>query len=391
MSKLFFRIMFVSVSILLLNACGSMGANDDEGGVLSDRRIEYKKQKQASLDLEIPPDLTRSTIKEGLVIPGQGADSATYSEYVKGRGNNRVSSGGSSHEAILPQVDEISVRREGDTRWLVVSASADTVWPRVVEFWRENGILLVEENPSIGIMQTDWIENRADIKGGFLTETLRKVVDGLYASSTRDQYRTRLERGQQPGTTEIYLTHSGMEEKLIASSTRDDSDRDILWVPRASDPELEAEMLARLMVFMGVSEAKVKREVAKQEKAQPKSQMQKTADGYSALLIQDDFARAWRRAGVALDQVGFVVEDRDRSQGIYYVRYHDPIAVEEKKGFFTKLFSSKDEKSDTEDQYQLKLTDEGQVTRATVLDAKGERSQSETAERILTLLHEKIR
>lgn len=390
MSKLSIRLLLGSVMVLLLNACGSMDKTDDEGGILSDRRVEYKKQKQASLDLEIPPDLTKSTIKEGLSVPGQGSNATVYSDYVKGRGGLNRQADGAVHEAVLPQVSDISVQKDGNTRWLLIDSPAESVWPRVVEFWRESGILLVEENPSVGIMQTDWIENRADIKGGILTRTLRKVVDGLYSSATRDQYRTRIERGQAPGTTEVYLTHSGMEEKFTADSTRNDVDRDIIWTPRPSDPELEAEMLARMMVFMGVSEAKVKREVAQKEKLQPKAQIQKTGDGAIALLIKEEFARAWRRTGVALDQVGFVVEDRDRSKGIYYVRYRDPMALEKKEGFFTKLFK-KEEKDENADQYLVKLTELGEETEAVVLDPEGERSQSETAERILTLLHEKMR
>ena len=109
------------------------------------------------------------------------------------------------------------------------------------------------------------------------------------------------------------------------------------------------------------------------------------------LLIDEGFARAWRVTGLALDRVGFAVEDRDRSDGTYYVRYNDPAARAKKEGWLSKLaFWSDDTKIDDKVRYRVKVDSSAQGSVITVLDDAGQRDLSTTAERILTLLHEQI-
>jgi len=383
MSNKLFRILSLVTIVSLLAACGS-------AEILPDQRAQYKKQKQAEENLEIPPDLTRSSIKDALEIPGApGTDSATYTEYMEGREKPRQASGSG---AVLPRIEKVALRKDGAQRWLEIQAPPEQVWPKIIAFWRENGILLTEQNPDVGIMRTGWIENRADIKRDFITEALRKVVDGFYSAATRDQYRVRLERGDTAAATELYLTHLGMQEKVVTDSSGDPEGT--VWEPRPSDPELEAEMLSRIMVYLGVSEERAKRALASEKKVKtPKSQLVKNDTG-TLLLLNEDFPRAWRHTGAALDRIGFAVEDRDRSKGVYFVRYHDPLAEEGgDKGFFSKLaFWKSDEKIDTESRFQVKLAErEDGKTQVVVQNDQGERINSPTAQRILTLLHEKIR
>ncbi len=372
--------------ILLLGGCGS-------ADILPDQRVAYKKQKQAEENLEVPPDLTRVSEKGSLEIPGPetGGESATYTEYMQGRERSGIAAAAGRHAAVLPKIENVTLHKDGGQRWLEIQAPPEQVWPKIVAFWRKNGILLTEQNPDVGIMRTDWIENRADIKSDFITNALRKVVDGLYSAASRDQYRIRLERGEKPGTTELYLTHLGMQEKVVTDRTNGEAEGTV-WEPRPSDPELEAEMLRRIMVYLGASEEKARQAMAtKKQEATPRSQLIKS-DRETALMINEDFPRAWRRTGAALDRVGFAVEDRDRSAGVYYVRYHDPLAEKgKKKGFFSRLWGS-DKDIDTESRFQVKLMeqDDGR-TQVVVLNEKGERINTPTAKRILTLLHEKIR
>jgi outer membrane protein assembly factor BamC len=122
--------------------------------------------------------------------------------------------------------------------------------------------------------------------------------------------------------------------------------------------------------------------------------------GGSVLRLQEQFSRAWRRTGLALDRVGFTVEDRDRSRGLYFVRYVDPesdLRGKEEKGFFSKLafWSSDDDKRDqSRDGYLVSLIggrDGDENTQVVVLNKDGERDGSPTADRILSLLHEQLR
>ncbi|MEA3274856.1 MAG: outer membrane protein assembly factor BamC [Pseudomonadota bacterium] len=353
---------------------------------LPDQRLQYKKQREAEENLEVPPDLTAGTYDDALDVPDLGATgSATYSEYVGERKKRRqIASSGD----VLPEVKDVSLRREGDSRWLEIENTPQQVWPRVVAFWREQGILLVEQDPSAGVMKTDWLENRAEIRQDFLTSTLRRVVDGLYATSTRDQYRVRIETGLTSGTTDLYLTHRSMEERFNRNPAGEDTHT--IWEPSGSDPGKEGAMLRRLMVYLGVTEQRADRVLSQEKATAPKSRLVPGAAGQTALLIDDDYRRAWRLTGVALDRVGFAVEDRDRTQGVYYVRYDDP-SKGEKKGFMSKLAFWRDENVDTVTQYRVKLTGEGDQTRVVVLDTAGRQDSSATGKRILTLLNEQIR
>ena len=359
--------------LALLSACSSTSSGEKSG---------YQQQVQAEENLEIPPDLTSSSIQDAMKVPDKASESsATYSDYAydrqgQGEGRKRVVTAG-----VLPVIDGIQVRRDGNQRWLEIDAPAEEVWYQVLEFWRDSGLLLVEQDPAIGIMKTDWLEDRADIKQEVITESHRKTLDSLYSAGTRDQFRVRLESDEHAGVTNLFLTHRGMEEKLRGETT--------FWVSRPPDPELEAEMLYRLMVFMGVDDARATHQLVQEESRQARSQLIKGEERVE-LLIHEPFVRAWRLTGVALDRVGFAVEDRNRSEGIYFVRYDDPDKEMDEQGWFSKLFSSDDE-VDIENRYQVRLTDQDGETRVQIFNHEEQRDNSSTAVRILSLIHEQIK
>lgn len=373
-----------------LGACSSWNADK----VLPDRKVEYKKAREAGKDLEIPPDLSTSAIASGEYIPETGTPPVTtFSEFASGRsgaGTAPVAAGGT----VLPQNPEVELKRDGQQRWLLVDADADAVWASVIDFWRENGILLMEQDPIAGVMRTAWIENRADIKSDFITNFLRSTLDSLYSTGTRDQFRVRLERGPGPNSTEVYISHYRMEEQLVSQTGATDVDRHV-WVPKGSDPELEAIMLQKIMTHMGVAEDRAT-QVAKGEAGAAGKQRSQliTGRGTPRLVVHDDFARSWRLVGLALDRVGFSVEDRDRSKGYYYVRYNDPSKEQsdQDEGLLSKLaFWRDDQKVESGSRYIVALREGGEGTDTVVLNEQGQDEQSETARRILTLIHEQIR
>jgi outer membrane protein assembly factor BamC len=279
------------------------------------------------------------------------------------------------------KVNDVRIERDGKQRWLVVNRSADVVWPIVQEFWKENGFEYTVEQQQIGLLETEWAENRAKIPQDFVRRTLGKVLDGLYSSGERDKFRTRIERNSTGGV-EIYVTHRGMAEEF-----KDQSKTSTMWVQRPNDPELEAEFLSRLMVKLGVSA-----EQAKANTSAPETPANKTTlvnqGGASTLNIPDSFDVAWRRVGLALDRTGFTVEDRDRAQGVYFVRYVDT-ATKEDKGFFSNMFSSKKEAGPVK--YRIAVRKAGNVTEVTVQDAAGKTENTPVTQRILKLLADDLR
>lgn len=354
---------------LLASACGTM-----DKVAPGREKVDYKKS-EITRSLEVPPDLSESTINDAPA----SLDAATYSEFGEARSDKRDS-------AVLPEQSSMRVERDGDQQWLVVQGTPAQVWPRVKEFWLEEGFLIRKEDPRVGVIVTGWSENRADIPQGPIRNLLGKVIDSAYSSATRDQYRVRLENGVEPGTTEVYLTHRGMQEVITGGAV----DSIAVWEPRATDPELEAEMLKRLMVYLGVEEQKAQRMLAQQTQREERAQLVSDDSG-AMLLVNEDFSRAWRRTGIALDRVGFAVEDRNRSEGTYFVRYSDPLANQEQEGVLSKLaFWSSDEKPAAR-QYRIKLQAQGPETYVRVLDEQGERETGATAKRILSLLEEQLR
>ncbi len=384
-----YRISISALAGLLLSACGGGGSSTLDK-YLPDQRLEYKKQREASETLEVPPDLTSGNFDDALDVPAGASGSTTYSEYVGGRAKiRRIAESGE----VLPEGDTVKLQRDANSRWLEIQANPQQVWPRVVEFWRSQGILLVEQEPAVGIMKTDWLENRAELRKDFITKMMRKVADGLYATSTRDQYRVRIEPGLKPGATDVYLTHRSMEERLVSNTVGEGTNT--IWEPSGSDPDKEAAMLRRLMIYLGVNERRATSDTASKSGGESTRRSSGvrivTVGGGSALVVDDEFRRTWRMTGSALDRVGFAVEDRDRSRGIYFVRYDDMSKRDEKKGWGSKLAFWKSDELDPVKQYQVRVTSQGTSSQVTVHDSAGRRDDTATGQRILTLLKEQMR
>ncbi|MBN9133379.1 MAG: outer membrane protein assembly factor BamC [Nitrosospira multiformis] len=346
------------------------------------KKINYKSAGKLP-PLEIPPDLTAPGSDERYHVPDISPTGvATFSSYNKERSKTAgITTGGAS---ILPAMDEAGVRmeRSGTQRWLVVNGEPEEIWPIVRDFWQELGFLIKIEMPEAGVMETDWAENRAKIPEDIIRNTLGKLLDSMYSTGERDKFRTRLERGEN-GTTEIYISHRGMDEVIEGANVR------TVWQPRPSDPDLEAEMLSRLMMRFGVTEERARSAVAStgvQERARLNSEKG------GILTVTEAFDRSWRRVGLALDRIGFTVEDRNRSQGIYFVRYVNP---DEDSGTGTGLLSKlafwRDEDSDKPDQYRIQLSEAGANTDVTVLNKDGVAEDSGDAKRILKLLYEQLK
>ena len=362
-----------------LAGCSSVG--------LESKKIDYKSASTAKVTtLEIPPDLTSPARDDRFVVPDTGGKgSATFSAY----SGERVQAVAQKQSDILPQVDKVRVERSGNQRWLVINETPDKLWGQVKDFWQETGFLIKLELPEAGVMETDWAENRAKIGDDFLRNWLGKVIDSLYSTSERDKFRTRLEPGAAPGTTEVYISHRGMYEVYVSEG------KDVTkWQPREPDPELEAEMLRRLMVRFGSDDRRSQIEMAEaKNRPADRAKLARSANGAGALEVQESFDRAWRRVGLALDRVGFTVEDRDRSKGLYFVRYVDPESDGQNKdpGLLSKLAFWKGPAPDPQTRYRVFVKDGGSLTTVQVLSAEGGTDQSDTAKKILGLLFEQLK
>ena len=349
------------------------------------KRIDYKTTGTAPA-LEIPPDLNTprfddrfSTTASGLAAQQAGRPKQTD---------------------LLPQNPDARIVRAGTERWLVVKATPEQTWSTVRQFWNDLGFVVAVEQPTIGVMETDWAENRAEIPMDPVRRTLSKFVDILYTTYKRDKFRTRVERGVEPGTVEIYLSHRGMEQ-VPTTKIDGSTPAAFAWAVLPPNPDLEAEMLARLMQRFGTPAQVATAAAVSSNPSAPgtpamtdRARLEKNADGSAKLVVEDAFDRAWRRVGLALDRTGFTVVDRDRSTGVYFVRYADPdidVSKARDQGWLAKLMFWKQEEKERPEQYRIKVIETAPTSVVTVQDPKGEQDRTTSGERILALLREQLR
>ena len=364
-----------------LAACSSVSES------LEPSRIDYKSDAKIprKAGLDVPPDLTQLQRDNRYQVPEANSGIATASTYNAGKSANGAAAAAAPASVAVDKVGSMHIERDGSERWLVVKQSPEALWPQLRQFWIDSGFAIATDEPVAGIMETDWAENRAKIPSDILRNTLGKVFDSLWSTSERDKFRTRVERGTD-GSSEIYISHRGVEE-VATGTQKDGSTR---WAARPVDPGLEAEFLSRLMARLGDDPALAKTAVANTTVEPAHAKLVKGADG-SFVEVDEGFDHAWRRVGLALDRVGFTVEDRDRTQGLYFVRYADEKDPAGEKGFFSKIFSWGSDDAAKAQKYRISIKESGAITKIVVQDNDGKPETTSTGEKILGLLNDQLK
>ena len=355
----------------LLSLSVTLAACSGTSDLLAGDKIDYKSATKAPT-LEVPPDLTQLSKDSRYVVPGGTVSAAAYQVQQDSKPKG-------TEGTAISKIGDVQIERDGNQRWLVIDRPADKVWEPVKDFWQESGFALTIDRSDLGIMETDWAENRAKLPQDFIRKSIGKIFDSIYSTGEQDKFRTRIER-RADGKTEIYVSHRGMEE--VYSNKEKDS---TIWQPRKADPELETEFLRRIMVKLGVSEEQSKA-IAAAPLAPVTTSTITTQDGAPVLKVNDPFDRTWRRVGLALDRTGFTVEDRDRSQGIYYVRYIDPSDLHKKPdGFFAKIFNRSPDAPEPI-KYRIQVKSDASSSVVSVLNASGQADSGNNAQRIVKVL-----
>ncbi len=347
---------------LALSACSTLESD----------KVDYRSTAKAA-PLDIPPDLTQLS-KDTRYTVVNGAVSAS--------GYQAGLAASTKAPIAATSLGDVRIERAGNQRWLVVNRTPEKLWDPIRDFWQENGFLLAMDQSNLGIMETDWAENRAKIPMDFIRASIGKLLDSLYSTAERDKFRTRLERNAD-GNTEIYISHRGVIE-VYAGEQKGST----VWQPRPTDPELEAEFLRRLMVKLGASQEQAQNLVA--NSVAKSTATVSDVRGQPVVLIEEGFDRAWRRVGLALDRTGFTVEDRDRKQGIYYVRYVAINPDNTEPGFFSKLFGGS-AKANEASKFQIAVRSQGESTTVSVMDANGAPESSASAQRIVKVIADDIK
>jgi len=365
----------IVVLALGLTACSSFSS------LTASDKVDYKKQGEVrGPNLALPPDLITAQADRRFIVQDGTATMSEYSQAVKKSSQMRTN--------VLTGIPGMKIERDGDKRWLVVDKSAASLYPQIKDFWQENGFLLLIDSPSTGILETDWAENRTKIPQDIIRRTLGKVLDSLYDSGERDKFRTRLEV-QKPDVTEIYISHKGAIEVPLKDASTTISTR---WTVRPSDPELEAIFLTRLMERLGMTQEQAKAQITTTAAAPKTPKAKLIEDGAETRIeMTQSFDRAWRDVGLALDRSNFTVDDRDRSKGIYFVRYVNPKDLGDSRGWFGRTFGKTDDADKKAKVYRVVVQDRGQNQIViSVQDSDGKPENTATGNQLLTTLDRQL-
>lgn len=388
MYKRTLRIGLIAAAVLAVTGCSQMEAI---GIHMPNSRAEYESSNSRA-PLDIPPDLDtlngtdRYVIPEHPTIVSAKAESERLAKEAEKRGEVVAD--------VLPVTEYAKVIQDGQMRYVHVTAKPERVWNLMKDFWSAVGLTVKTSNAKTGTMQTEWAENKANLPKDFIRGALGKVFDFMYDTGLRDQYRSRMERNAD-GTTNIFISHRQMVE-VLKGQQQDTT----IWQPGPTDPQLEAEMLQRLAMYLDqklnpnakiVEQKQV--EALAEIKYTPVSSVVKSEDGQViGLEISEPFDRAWRRVGLALDRAGFDIVDRDRSQGLVIIKYLDADYEAKKKseqGFMSNLFSKTKPVDPVEFQVRLVPNDSG--TRLSVYGAEGKADTTGVASKIVELIAEQAR
>ncbi len=362
-------------STLVTSGCSSIS------DTLAGDKVDYRTTGTQSVRLDVPPDLSQ--------LPGQTRFGQAPAAVVSASSLQRTADKpDASVSGVAPSKGTgVTLERQGQMRWLAVNLPPEQIWGQVRTFWADMGFELTTDQPDVGLMETNWSENRAKVpQDGTVRKALGRVFDLLYDTGERDQYRTRIERTATG--SEVYISHKGLIEEY------EDAKKDrTTWRVRPSDSGLEAEMLSRLMLKLGAPKeaaaaAKADKPAAAATVAAA-SQARMNADGLS-LTVDADYDTAWRRVGLALDRSGFTVENRDRKQGSFEVRLSDNDPDASKPGFFARLFGAKAENQDGLSRYRVQVQGQGKNSQVSVLKDNGQATTSNTAKRIAKQLLDEL-
>ncbi len=333
--------------------------------------IDYRKTSSIKT-LEFPPDLTTPEFDTAFVLPSSGSVRASA---INNRSVDRYS--GRDIE-VLTTSKNMRIGSNGTVRWLEVDAPANMLWAKIRDFWRSLGVNIVRDEPRIGIMVTEWAENKAGLPKDWLRQALGKVLAGTFDAGTRDQYRIRVEKPSK-NTTRIYLTHKG-SEKIITETG-------VGWELRPPKHELEAEMLNRLQAFLQGDKYTATKNTKESDLNQRASLVTLVSEDNNPILqVHENYKKAWQRTGVMLERMGLNIEARNQSKGIYKVVYNGDEIQEETGGFFSNLFKGKQTFLTKGNIYQIHIRDAGRLAEVRVMDEEGKPLSNTQSKKILARL-----
>ncbi|MEL0115733.1 MAG: outer membrane protein assembly factor BamC [Gammaproteobacteria bacterium] len=228
----------------------------------------------------------------------------------------------------------VQLRRLGELMWIYVETLPSTSWPITKSYWNTSSYETISANPQSGEIIINFDE------GSFLN--------------------MKIEHGIKEASTEIFLTQIDKNSNEIISNP------DLIQSELSSLVSYFADTVDQ---FTGTSLA-----------AQNLNDLKKTRifveNGRTVIELDLNFDRAWSSVTKAMDAAEIFANDKDRSNGIFYVSYVE----EDNRGFLSFLNPRKneDKKVLSDDaQFEVKIIEKNNKTYVRAYSKDGKIDESE--------------
>ena len=122
-----------------------MSDDKDSSSIASN---DYLKAKERP-PLEVPEDLSSASIQPTMAIP----------KITSSQRHVNFEGGAPRPEAIYAreEAEGVKIQKLGDQRWLLIPQPPAVVWPKVKQFFADNGVAIAAEHPETGRIDTEWL------------------------------------------------------------------------------------------------------------------------------------------------------------------------------------------------------------------------------------------
>ena len=238
----------------------------------------------------------------------------------------------------------VQLRRLGELMWIYVETLPSTSWPISKSYWETSDYEIITTNPVTG-----------------------EIDINLDSSS---KLKMTIEHGIKEASTEIFLLQLDKETNNIVSN-----------------PELIQSELSSLVNYFAETVGQFSgTSLAAQNLNDLKKAKIFVENGRTVIELGLSYERAWSSVSKAIEAANIVTNDKNRSEGIFYVSQ----AVEEKDGFFS-FFSRRSNNNDKtnfkDSDFQVKITKKNNKTYVRAYSKDG---KIEDAESIISKINESL-
>ena len=284
--------------------------------------------------------------------------------------------------------DEVRVQRLGSRSWLVIPESPTTAWPKMKQFFADNGIVLIDDRPDVGRLNTAWLGDTSSPARDIVRTLMQRARSEAGLESGEDRFLLRVEQGMQPQSTEVHLRHDNDELNGVVAP-------DLLRVQEVSSDLVAAEkaLLEQIGGYVAarVAESTVSK-VALQIGSQPKSDMRRNADGIPELSFFLDRGRALASLTQSLRNAGVLINSEDTDAGRFDISIPNEVLTGKKSGGFlcrvTFSCRSRNETNVTLLMSEAIATDKGDAYKIFVLQDGQLMADADKAQEILVMIRE---